>query len=53
VVGDAEIRRARVLRNVRALVYTDRLLPRDAARRLLALHGLTLDDMDREPSSTA
>ena len=42
-----EAKRTRVLANVRRLVYTDRLLSREDARRYLSLHGLTLDDLDR------
>lgn len=42
-------RRARILGAVRRAVVTYNLIGRDLAARYLALHGLTLDDMDHEP----
>jgi hypothetical protein len=41
-------RRARILGTVRRAVVTYNLLPRDVAARYLRLHGLTLEDMERE-----
>lgn len=45
---EEQARRARVLRNTRALVKSYRIVPREAARRYLALHGLTPEDLDAE-----
>lgn len=42
-------RRARILGAVRRAMGTYHLIGRDVAARYLALHGLTLDDMDHEP----
>jgi hypothetical protein len=41
-------RRARILGAVRRAVVTFHLLDRETAARYLSLHGLTLEDMERE-----
>lgn len=43
-------RRARILGAVRRAVVTYNLIDRETAARYLSLHGLALEDMEREES---